>query len=795
MQRFVYLFLFLFLSLPLSAQRVEWIKQIDAPLRIGAESLFKVHSTKDGHFYLTGKFVDSLSYGDTLLFPIMSSSISASQEKALSMKGTPEGSINRFFYFDSKGIGATLSYREQLLDQDENIWYVGGFAGDSLSLADTTLISIPSSRFSFALQLDSLGQKQSLLYDDRLFVPKDWRSIDVMGEKRAISGTFFGPTIAFNDTIITIQDSANPYQNHHFIAIFDLMNKLQSFNYFKRNSNTLYENKSIALDPLGGFFSIINYEDTIQIDTFTAIAQGPRGILLTHWDDSGQLDWIQNWDGINSERAYDLRVDSKGNALILARINDNTLIQSTTITKPLNSVHDQFTCLLKVDRNGQIQWTVPLDIQLNSYVNINLNKQDEIFISGYFIGKGQIGPFRDNSIILNPIEISPYNTSIIKLFPNGRVCYWQYFRGEVSQAPLFFRNVSTDTTGHFYSLLMTNLGRLDSLPLNNGAVFYAAESNQNHALVRFRDCKIPMATSGPTDLCVGDSISLSFTTPFIPQNTYQWFRNWDTIIGANTNVLAVDSPGVYSVLVQDSFCHAFASPIEVRHHPYPAAPSILGDSVLCAGDTLWGPAGFIDYTWADGSQNAWFVPQSNGIPHLKVGNYGCFSPKSDDFKYELNPLPDTPDILFISNDSLQSSINAANYRWFRNGQLLGDSSVSILSALSGLYQVQILQGTCWSELSDPYSHFATDITNDIEGGITIYPNPNEGVFSIQFPLNIYKTLALKLYNLHGQIVWEQKLFTQAHPSAQISLPNHLKGVYLLQVQNERHSWYKKIIIQ
>lgn len=188
--KFRVFFLLSFISASLPGQKAEWIKQIDAPLRVGAESLFKVHSTKDGHFYLTGKFVDSLSYDDTLLFPIMSSPISASQEKALSMKGNPEGSINHFFYFDSKGIGATISYREQLLDQDENIWYVGGFSGDSLSLADTTLINIPSSRFSFALQLDSLGQKQSLLYDDRLFIPKDWRSIDVMGEKRAIFDTF-----------------------------------------------------------------------------------------------------------------------------------------------------------------------------------------------------------------------------------------------------------------------------------------------------------------------------------------------------------------------------------------------------------------------------------------------------------------------------------------------------------------------------------------------------------------------------------------------------------------------------
>jgi hypothetical protein len=80
-----------------------------------------------------------------------------------------------------------------------------------------------------------------------------------------------------------------------------------------------------------------------------------------------------------------------------------------------------------------------------------------------------------------------------------------------------------------------------------------------------------------------------------------------------------------------------------------------------------------------------------------------------------------------------------------------------------------------------------DVNNSQES-MTIFPNPGSGAFHLKKPLP--KESEIKVYNLHGQIVFESSQFI-----SEIDLSNKPKGIYFIQIQSEDNVFNKKLIIQ
>ena len=81
--------------------------------------------------------------------------------------------------------------------------------------------------------------------------------------------------------------------------------------------------------------------------------------------------------------------------------------------------------------------------------------------------------------------------------------------------------------------------------------------------------------------------------------------------------------------------------------------------------------------------------------------------------------------------------------------------------------------------------------------INIYPNPNTGEFIIEILiLNEVKELQIKLFNIFGQVIYEekQKLITE-HYYKRMNLKNYTKGVYILQVLTNNEVVNKKIVFE
>lgn len=74
--------------------------------------------------------------------------------------------------------------------------------------------------------------------------------------------------------------------------------------------------------------------------------------------------------------------------------------------------------------------------------------------------------------------------------------------------------------------------------------------------------------------------------------------------------------------------------------------------------------------------------------------------------------------------------------------------------------------------------------------VRIQPNPNRGSFGITLP---EKTETIKLFNLHGQLKWTQKIGGSARTT--IHLPELPAAAYLLLIETDKAIYRKRLILQ
>ena len=73
--------------------------------------------------------------------------------------------------------------------------------------------------------------------------------------------------------------------------------------------------------------------------------------------------------------------------------------------------------------------------------------------------------------------------------------------------------------------------------------------------------------------------------------------------------------------------------------------------------------------------------------------------------------------------------------------------------------------------------------------INIFPNPNNGSFSIEIP--DYRTAELNMYSNLGKLVYSQKLSSK---NELIQLDNLPIGIFILEIKTEKELLLEKVII-
>ncbi len=167
------------------------------------------------------------------------------------------------------------------------------------------------------------------------------------------------------------------------------------------------------------------------------------------------------------------------------------------------------------------------------------------------------------------------------------------------------------------------------------------------------------AISGVPAFCAGDSTVLS-AGPGLAG--YLWSD------GTTAPDLVVDNPGTYGLTVTDANGCSDSTSIAVVENQI-APPVISGATAFCAGDStlLAGGAGYVNYSWSDGSAGQFLTVADGGVYELTVtDNNGCSAQATVDItEYPVAPPQIAGTAAFCAGDSTALDAGPAyqSYTW------------------------------------------------------------------------------------------------------------------------------------
>lgn len=159
--------------------------------------------------------------------------------------------------------------------------------------------------------------------------------------------------------------------------------------------------------------------------------------------------------------------------------------------------------------------------------------------------------------------------------------------------------------------------------------------------------------------------------------------------------------------------------------------------------------------------------------------------------YINNTPPAIPSISLSGNDL--TSTSATTYQWYMNGDLIpGATSQNYTPTQSGVYVVRITDANgCVYRYSPGYNYSIATLVKDLAEttGITLYPNPTQGIVDVDVDYQNVNNLKVVVFDMVGKEV----MSFENHSRIDITtLPN---GVYTFAVSIDgKRPAYKKVVL-
>lgn len=263
-------------------------------------------------------------------------------------------------------------------------------------------------------------------------------------------------------------------------------------------------------------------------------------------------------------------------------------------------------------------------------------------------------------------------------------------------------------------------------------------------------------SSGPLAFCIGNSVTLTAVDTTNGGSSFLWSTS-DT-----TQSITVNTPGVYSVMITDTNTCQSQSQVTVTVF---ALPTIVAgnDTGFCQSSSIMVCAtGGINYAWAPSfgvSDTTIACPTfgpTSSTTYTVTGTdvNGCSS--TDTVTLFLFPLPSVP--VISQNVQVLTSTPATAYQWYyNNSPIPGATGQSHTPTQNGTYYVVITDTNGCSAFSSTYTMADVGISETVlQGGISLYPSPNNGTFFIATDLHQQSAL-LEMIAMTGQVVYSEQL--------------------------------------
>lgn len=288
-----------------------------------------------------------------------------------------------------------------------------------------------------------------------------------------------------------------------------------------------------------------------------------------------------------------------------------------------------------------------------------------------------------------------------------------------------------------------------------------------------------VSAASSSSVCAGSSATLTASGA----TNYTWTAGGNTA----TQVVIVNTASTYTVTGEASGC-SNTSTVSVGVTSNPTVMAMSSNSAVCAGSSATLTAsGATNYTWTSGGNTATEVvtPTGNTTYSLTGESNGCMGYTS--VSVGVNAIPSVSamasNTLLCSNLGesaiLTASTSATSYTW-SNGANTMTTSVTPTSGTT--YTVVVNDGNC-SGMATVFvdAQICMGIINStIASGISIYPNPTNGVLNISFATELAGSTSVEVYDAIGKLVIKDTLSNDTNT---INLSKLEDGMYVFKIIN------------
>ncbi|MBX3164652.1 MAG: T9SS type A sorting domain-containing protein [Bacteroidetes bacterium] len=295
------------------------------------------------------------------------------------------------------------------------------------------------------------------------------------------------------------------------------------------------------------------------------------------------------------------------------------------------------------------------------------------------------------------------------------------------------------------------------------------------------------ATSNHSEVCLGSPVTLfasgaqtyTWTSPTVTNNA-SGFNNTPTVTTT------------YTVIGRNVFGCTDTNYVSVTVHSVDL--SISPSTVICRGDAVTlSASGANTYTWSNGDNFSDITVSPTVSTNYIVNARGAGDcPASASVDVTVNPRPtliafSTKSLVCTNNTVTLMSSGAISYTWNT-----GATTSSII--VSSLSQATIIYTVSGSNAFDCVGTTTVAQTMTLCTGVEelnsenlelkVYPNPNNGVFTIEF-VNSMDNGKIEIRNTLGQVVKQELISSSA--SVEIDMSNEANGMYFIYITSDNRT--------
>lgn len=218
---------------------------------------------------------------------------------------------------------------------------------------------------------------------------------------------------------------------------------------------------------------------------------------------------------------------------------------------------------------------------------------------------------------------------------------------------------------------------------------------------------------------------------------------------------------------------------------------VLINSIIYNNETYDGEGQI--YLYGNSSPSISYCDVEMGIAGIKTD-----TSFKDSFEYVNNiqedPLFNNPNTYDFSLKDKSSCIDAGTPDVSGLGLALVDISGKsrVINDLIDIGAVEYSQSFQSNKKSTQEEKSEDNIVNDLI--VTVYPNPNYGIFSVTLHNNTNKNIQINVFTQKGQIIYQRVFQTEGWFEGQIDISDSLSGIYIIQIISDNHILYNNEII-